>query len=389
MSDEKASKLFSFCRELYPNEAVVPLHAPRFLGNEKKYLSECIDSTYVSYVGAFVQKFEAQVAKYVGCCHAISLCNGTVALHLALVVAGVEEEHEVLLPSLTFVAAANSVSHTGAKCVFVDSEASSLGMSPEKLEGFLTEHTERRADGFCYNMQSKRRISACVPVHIFGHAVRIHEITEICDRFGIVVVEDSSESLGTFVGDRHTGTFGLAGVLSFNGNKTITTGGGGMLITNDDQFAARARHLATTAKRPHAYEFDHDEVGYNYRMPNVNAAVGVAQMEMLDFFLKDKIETAEAYRAFCSKNGFQFIDQPLGTRSNFWLNAVLLESVEERDRVLKAALTERVQIRPVWKLMHHLPMYANSQRTDMQVAEDLESRIVNLPSSVKVQAVQT
>jgi perosamine synthetase len=383
MSRATNAELFDFCRSLYPGETPVPLHAPRFVGNEKKYLSECIDSTYVSYVGDFVKKFEQKIAEFTGCKYAISLSSGTVALHLALVVAGVEPGDEVLVPSLTFVAAANAVTHARGECIFVDSEADSLGMSPEKLESFLAQNTERRADGFSYNKSTGKRIRACVPVHIFGLPAQISDLIQIFQRFGIVVIEDASESLGSYVGSRHTGSFGLAGVLSFNGNKTLTTGGGGMLLTNDEKFAIRFRHLATTAKQPHAYEFFHDEVGYNYRMPNLNAAVGLAQAENLPGFLTDKRDTAAKYRVFCREHGLLFIDEPKGATSNFWLNAILLDSVAERNEMLEAAVMAKVQIRPIWKLMHHLPMYAKNQRTDMSTAERLESRVVNLPSSVK------
>jgi aminotransferase in exopolysaccharide biosynthesis len=379
---ERFKDVIDFIRSQYPEDGPVPLHVPRFNGNEKKYLAECIDSTFVSYVGEFVNRFEEQTAEFTGSRYAVAVVNGTAALQLALQCAGVEAGEEVLTQALSFVATANAVRHAGADLVFLDSDKETLGMDPDGLQAFLTDNARIEDDGRCINRISGKRIAACVPMHVFGHPVKIERIAEICRRYGIPLIEDAAESLGSFCNGRHTGTFGLCGILSYNGNKTITCGGGGMIISDDEGVAARIKHVSTTAKKPHRWEYEHDEVGYNYRLPNVNAAVGCAQMEQLPEFLRRKRELAIRYRQFFTEAGIRFIDEPEGASSNFWLNAVMLESREERDAFLKRCHENGILCRPVWKLLPELPMYNACFSSDLPVAKMFESRIVNIPSSV-------
>ncbi len=368
-------------REIYNEpEGFIPLHAPAFSGNEKKYLNQCIDSTFVSYVGEFVSRFEDITAEFTGSKYAIAISNGTSALQIALMAAGVKNNEEVISQALTFVATANAIAHCGAKPIFLDVEKSTLGMSPEKLEDFLSNNTEIREDG-CFNKVTKRKITACVPVHIFGHPCRIDEIVSICNKFNITVVEDSAESLGSYYKEKHTGTFGKLGILSYNGNKTVTTGGGGMVITDDEKLAKYVKHITTTAKTPHPWEFDHDEIAYNYRMPNVNAAIGAAQMESLETILASKRRTAEKYQCFFSEKGIEFISEPENAKSNYWLNAIILKDKAERDSFLKFTNENKVMTRPVWQLMNKLEMYKDCQAGDLSNAEWLEDRLVNIPSS--------
>jgi len=378
-------QIISFIKSLYPNEDPVPLHAPRFLGNEKKYLMDCIDTTYVSYVGQYVTRFEDQVCQFTGAKHAIAVCSGTAALHIALLLTGVRPGDEVITQPLTFVATANAIAHCGAKPVFVDVERATLGLDPEKLADFLEKETIDRADGHRYNRTTNKRIAACVPMHTFGHPVRINDIIDICSRNRIPVVEDSAEALGSYYKGQHLGTFGSLGVLSFNGNKPVTTGGGGMIITNNEDVASRARHLTTTAKQPHPWEFIHDEVGYNYRLPNINAAVGCAQMEEFPYTLDNKRATARLYGEFFDSIGAPFVREPVDSLSNYWLNAVLFRDRKERDGFLKHAAQNGVQARPVWRLMTKLPMYSQCQSTMLETALWLEDRLVNLPSSVRIE----
>ncbi len=377
-------KILKQIRINFQSEDFIPLHAPVFVGNEKKYLSECIDTTFVSYTGAFVGKFEEMVKTYTGSKYAVAMVNGTSALHLALHICGVERGNEVLTQALTFVATVNAITYTGAKPVFIDSEKTSLGMDPDKLEEFLHQETTMKDDGFCYNKTTGSRITACVPVHVFGHAFMVDKIKSICDRFNLILVEDAAESIGSYYKNQHTGTFGKAAILSFNGNKTITTGGGGMLLTNDADLAQKAKHLSTTAKIPHAYEFYHDQTAFNYRMPNVNAAIGCAQMECLNHFLLNKRELAHLYEAFFTETNIEFIKEPEQTKSNYWLNAIILKDRIERDEFLKYAIDNQVMCRPVWTLMNRLPMYERCQSTDLETASWLEDRVVNLPSSVRL-----
>lgn len=370
----------SFIRTIYGSEPPV-LHRPVFGGNEKSYLAECIDSNFVSSVGARVTEFEEKVAAYTGAKFGIAAVNGTEALHVALQLVGVTSGTEVVTQALTFVATCNAVSYLGAKPVFVDVDRRTLGMCPHALRDFLDTHA-RLEGGDILNKTTGRRIGACVPMHTFGHPCRIDEIAAICLEYGIPLVEDSAESLGSYFMGRHTGTFGQAGVISFNGNKIITTGGGGMIITNDAHFAARAKHITTTAKVPHAYEYVHDEIGYNYRLPNLNAALGCAQMEQLDDFLRVKRELAARYADFFGSLNIAFVREPDGCASNYWLNTLLLESLEERNSVLEHTNARGVMTRPAWRLISRLEMFKNCQHDGLSNSVWLEDRIVNIPSCV-------
>jgi len=372
-----------FIKKLYPKESFVPLHVPRFIGNEKKYLNECIDSTYVSYVGNFVGQFEDMVKEFTGAKHAIAISNGTLALHTSLILANVSSNDEVLTQALTFVATANAISYTGAKCIFIDSEKDSMGMCPKKLEEFLSTKCIIKDDGFTYNKKTNKRIPVCIPMHVFGHPVKIDKIADICAKYNIMLIEDAAESLGSYYKNKHTGVFGKMGVLSFNGNKTITTGGGGMLITNDDALAKRAIHITKTAKVADPWEFFHDEIGYNYRLSNLNAAVGCAQMENLIMFLQNKRELAGLYKEFFDSIKITFVSEPKDCVSNYWLNAILLDNREQRDLFLKETNANGVATRPVWRLMNKLPMYKDCETTDLTNAQWLEDRVVNIPSSVR------
>jgi len=373
-----------FIKKIYPKEKTIPLHVPRFIGNEKKYLNECIDSTYVSYVGKFVGQFETMVKNFTGAKHAIATSNGTLALHTSLLLAKVSSDDEVLTQALTFVATANAISYTGAKCIFIDSEKDSMGMCPKKLEEFLSTNCIIKNDGFTYNKKTNKKISACVPMHVFGHPVKIDRIADICTKYNITLIEDAAESLGSYYKNKHTGFFGKLGILSFNGNKTITTGGGGMIITNDDDLAKRAVHITKTAKVADPWEFIHDEIGYNYRLSNLNAAVGCAQMEKLDMFLKNKRELAGVYREFFNSVNITFVTEPKDCISNYWLNAIVLDNREEREIFLKETNESGVATRPIWRLMNKLPMYKNSETTNLDNAYWLEDRVVNIPSSVRI-----
>lgn len=372
----------AFSKEIYSPEPPV-LHRPVFGGKEKDYLAECIDSNFVSSVGARVGEFEERIAAYVGARHAVAVVNGTSALHIALKLAGATVGTEVITQALTFVATCNALSYLGAEAVFVDVERKTLGMSPDSLRNFLEHGAERRKDGV-WNKSSGRRIAACVPMHSFGHPCRIDEICAICDEYGLLVVEDSAESLGSFFRGQHTGTFGLMGVISFNGNKIITTGGGGMIITNDSGLAARAKHVTTTAKLPHPYEYVHDEVGYNYRLPNLNAALGCAQMEQLDHFLTVKRKLAAKYADFFDGLGISFVREPESCASNYWLNAILLDSLEERDDFLEHTNRNGVMTRPAWRLMSRLDMFKQCQNDGLENSRWIERRLVNIPSCVPV-----
>lgn len=372
--------LIHLVREIF-GEGHVLLHRPVFEGNERQYLVECIDSNFVSSVGARVKEFEADIARFAGTKHAIATMNGTAALHMALIVAGVQRGDEVISQALTFIATCNAVSYSGAKPVFVDVDLDTMGMSPKALLAWLEAHAEMR-DGQAFNRSTGARLAACVPMHTFGLPCRIAEIAEICERYGIALIEDAAESLGSYVGDRHTGQFGKLATLSFNGNKVITTGGGGMIVTNDDALAKKAHYLTTTAKVPHPYEFVHDEIGYNYRLPNLNAALGVAQMEKLPAMLEIKADIAARYRDFCAENGLRFVDAPSGTTANFWLNAIVLDSLEQRDAFLKHMNEQGVMTRPIWRLMSSLDMFRECQNDGLVNSKWLEERVVNLPSSV-------
>jgi len=371
-------------REIYGTKDFIPLHEPRFLGNEKKYLADTIDSTFVSSVGAYVDEFEKKIASFTGTKHAIATVNGTSALHIALILAGVREGDEVITQSLTFIATCNAISYCHAEPVFVDVERSTLGLSPESLEDFLEEYAEIRDDGLCWNKVSNKPIRACLPMHTFGHATRIEAINIVCERYNIALVEDAAESLGSYYKKKHTGTIGKTAALSFNGNKIITTGGGGMILTNDTQLAKMAKHITTTAKKSHAWLFEHDEVGFNYRMPNLNAALGLAQMEQLPDFISNKRQRSVHYNQWCNDNSLEFVLEPDGACSNYWLNSIILASRQELDDFLAYTNENRVMTRPIWTPMHRLPMFKYCQRNDLTMTNFLADRLVNIPSSVKL-----
>ena len=371
-------------RVIGPGPAV--LHEPLIAGNEWTYLKECLDSTFVSSVGKFVDRFEEGLAAYTGAHRAIAVANGTAALHVALQLVGVGRDDEVLVPALSFVATANAVSYCGAVPHFVDSEASTLGVDPGALRDYLRDIAEVR-DHVCFNRVTGRAIRALVPMHTFGHPVRIEALLAVADEFSISLIEDAAESLGSTSGGRHMGTFGRLGTLSFNGNKTITTGGGGAIITNDPALAKRAKHLTTTAKLPHRWEFLHDEVGYNYRMPNLNAALGCAQLEQLPRFVEAKRALYDRYAvAFAGLDGAHLFVEPPGTSSNYWLQTLLLDPARamERDSILEATNDVGLMTRPAWTLMHRLPAFMHAARMPLPVAESLSDRIVNIPSSAQL-----
>jgi perosamine synthetase len=361
----------------------VTLHEPRFSGNEWLYLKECLDSTYVSSVGKFVDRFEEELAAFTGAKRAIAVVNGTAALHISLLLAGVESGDEVLLPALTFIATANAVAYCNATPHFVDSETLSLGMDAYALRNYLSATTEMRG-GHCINRTTGRLIRAVVPMHTFGHPAGIDALLSVAHDFNIQLIEDAAESLGSTVGGRHTGTFGLMGTLSFNGNKTITTGGGGAILTNDVELGKRAKHITTTAKQPHRWNFVHDAVGYNYRLPNLNAALGCAQLEQLPGFLLEKRRLFDRYRsAFADVHGVDLVAEPSGCHSNYWLQTLMLDETlaDQRDAILMATNDAGLMTRPVWALMHRMPMYSNAPKAPVPVAESLERRLINIPSS--------
>jgi len=397
---ERFSEIVRFIRETFNQpEAYIPLHAPVFNGNEKKYMEECIDTTFVSSVGKFVDRFEEEMAAFTGAKKAVVCVNGTNALHLALMLAGVKPDDEVITQPITFIATANAISYCNAHPVFIDVDKDTLGLSPKSLEFWLQENVEMRdvsvnslRSALCpmpFNKLTNRRIAAVVPMHTFGHPCRIDEIAEICEKYNIQLIEDAAESLGSYYKNKHTGTSGRIGVLSFNGNKIITTGGGGMLLFNDVELANKAKHLTTQAKVPHQWEFIHDEIGYNYRMPNINAALGVAQLEQLTVFLDAKRKLAQAYSsffsAFASASQISFFTEPKHAKSNYWLNVVLLEDRKQRDEFLKYTNENGIMTRPVWELMNRLPMFQNAQCGDLSNAEWIADRLVNIPSSVILQ----
>jgi perosamine synthetase len=377
----------AFTRDVY-GTGDIPLHRPYFRGSEIQYLAECIDSNFVSSVGAKVYEFEQRIAEFTGARYAIATVNGTAALHISLILAGVKSNEEVVTQAVTFVATCNAMGYIGAHPVFVDVDIDTLGMSPVALENFLQQNVVRRA-GKAWNKSTGRRIAACVPMHTFGLPNRVEKIANLCREWGIALVEDAAESLGSYAGEQHTGTMGVCGVLSFNGNKIITTGGGGMIITNDESIAHRAKHLTTTAKLAHPYEFFHDEAGFNYRLPNLNAALGCAQMEQLGPMLEVKKWLATKYQDFF--RAFE-VDMPQalpGCVANNWLNAIILSDRSERDDFLSKTNAEGVMTRPIWRLMSELPMYRHCQHDGLRNSRWLQERVVNVPSSVPDGSIET
>jgi len=367
--------------KLFFGEDFIPLHRPMFEGNERQYLIDCIDSNFVSSVGKKVTELEENVAEFTGSKYAVATVNGTAALHVAIKLAGVKPGDEVISQALTFIATCNAISYAGAKPLFVDVDVDTMGLSPAALKRFLEENAEKKMSG-TFNKTSGKKISACIPMHTFGFPCRIAEIAEICSDWGIALVEDAAESLGSYADNCHTGSFSKIATLSFNGNKIITTGGGGMIVTDDEELAKRAKHITTTAKVPHAYEFVHDEIGYNYRMPNINAALGCAQMEQLDEFLNIKTQLAKQWDKFFSDRGIIFVKALDGNKANHWLNTIILDSRDDRDEFLKLTNANNVMTRPIWTLMSKLPMFKSCQTDKLENSLWLEDRVVNIPSSV-------
>jgi len=372
-----------FIQKTFQTETFLPLHEPRFIGNEKAYLNECIDSTFVSSVGAFVDRFESDFAAYVGAKYAVATVNGTAALHIALLLADVQRDDEVITQPLTFIATANAISYIGANPVFVDVDKETMGLSPDALQTFLEAHC-KVIDTRCINTTSGKTIKACVPMHTFGHPCRIDQIKALCDQWYITLVEDAAESLGSTYKNRHTGTFGRLGAFSFNGNKIITSGGGGVIVTDDENLAKRAKHISTTAKIPHKWEYVHDEIGYNYRLPNLNAALLCAQLENLDRFLEDKRMLVSIYEPFFNSTSITFVKEPEFSRSNYWLQTLILQDKEEQEAFLSYTNDHGVMTRPIWRLMNKLEMFKECQCGDLSNAQWLEDRVVNIPSGVRL-----
>ena len=376
------SDVIIFIKDLFGQENV-PLSVPKFIGNEKKYLEECIDTTFVSSVGQFVDRFEKDMATYTGAKRAVVCVSGTNALHMAMMLAGVERDDEVLTQALTFIATCNAISYIGAHPVFIDVDKSTMGLSPDAVKEWLTKNAEIK-NGQCYDKQTGRRVKACVPMHTFGHPVRIEELAAICAEYHIELVEDAAESIGSKYKGKHTGLFGKVGALSFNGNKTITTGGGGMLLFMDEELGALAKHLTTQAKVPHRWEFKHDHIGYNYRMPNINAALGCAQLENLDKYIADKRETAKAYAEyFKNVEGIKFFTEPENAFSNYWLNVVILPDHDKQLEFLQETNDNGVMTRPIWELMNRLPMFEHCLHDSLENTIWFADRVVNIPSSVR------
>ncbi len=370
-----------FVREVYQTNDFIPLHEPKFVGNEKNYIIETIDSTYVSSVGKFVDEFEQKIQEYTGSTAAVATVNGTAGLHVSLKLAGVDEGDLVITQALTFVATCNAIKYVGADPIFCDVSEASLGLCPSSVEEFLKQHADVDAKG-CYYRKTGQRITALLPVHTFGHPVELDELMGLSKDWSIPLIEDAAESLGSLYKDRHTGTVGDYGVISFNGNKIITTGGGGVLLSQTEVSGSHAKHLTTTAKVPHAYEYFHDELAFNYRMPNINAALGCAQLENLDEFIEKKRKIAGLYNDFFEGTEFEFVQEPTYSRSNYWLNAILCPDRDSRETLLKRTNDSGVMTRPAWKLMTSLPMYSKSIRSSLHKSKKIEETLVNLPSSV-------
>lgn len=401
MADYK--EIIDFIKSVYGNQEFTPLAVPVFAGNEKKYLEECIDTTFVSSVGKFVDRFEDDMAKYTGAKRAVVCVSGTNALHMSLLLVGVKQDDEVLTQALTFIATCNALSYIGAHPVFIDVDKETMGLSPDAMKEWLQKNAEVRKNTrinevdkshdfayeedelACYNKNTGRRIKACVPMHTFGHPVRIEEIAALCKEWHIELVEDAAESIGSKYKGKHTGTFGKIGAISFNGNKTITTGGGGMMLFNDEELGAYAKHITTQAKIPHRWEFRHDHIGYNYRMPNINAALGCAQLEHIEEYVASKRETAKAYEEFFRDiPEIEFFTEPKDTRSNYWLNVVILKDKKAQLSFLEYTNDNGVMTRPIWELMNRLPMFENCENDGLKNTIWFADRVVNIPSSVRM-----
>ena len=382
MSLDTFSSIIGFIKSLYPNENPIPLHAPRFWGNEKKYVLDALDSTFVSSVGEYVNRFEKMICEITNAQYAIATVNGTSALHIALKLIGVQSGEEVLTQPLTFIATANAIVYCNAEPIFLDVDMETLGLSPKSVESFLNKNAKIK-DGNCYNIHTGKRIAGCVPMHTFGHPCRIDAIVKVCDDFHVPVVEDAAESIGSLYKGKHTGLFGKLGIFSFNGNKTVTCGGGGAIVTNDMNIAKRAKHITTTARIGHPYEYDHDEIGYNYRMPNINAALACAQLEQLDDFIANKRELAEKYADFFQTTGLYFVREPKNVCSNYWLEAIICHDRNERDKFIEATNDKGVTTRPCWRGLHKLKMFRDCKTDILENATWLDDRVVNIPSSVR------
>lgn len=374
-------QLIQFVQETYQTQDFIPLHAPTFQGNEKKYVDDTIESTFVSSVGKYVDQFELEIEQFTQCKKAVATMNGTAALHTALYMAGVKAGDLVITQALTFVATCNALFHMGAEPIFVDASKISLGLCPKAAAIYLEQNAKINDKGDCVHKQTGQRIRAIIPMHTFGHPVELDELLVVCKKWNLILVEDAAESLGSFYKGRHTGTIGQFGALSFNGNKIITTGGGGMVLCDNKDVGQHTRHVTTTAKVPHPYEFYHDEPGFNYRLPNLNAALGCAQMEGLKKTLANKRALAIRYQEFFVGSEYQFVTEPSYAKSNYWLNAIICPDVESRNLLLKQTNEHKVMTRPIWQLMHRLPMFKNAMRGDLSVSEWLEAHLVNLPST--------
>jgi perosamine synthetase len=379
---EKYNDIVKFIRKVF-NEPTknIYLHEPLFVGNERKYVMDAIDSTFVSSVGKYVDRFEEMMREITGAKHAVATVNGTAALHMSLIVAGVQRNDLVLTQPLSFIATCNAISYIGATPMFTDVAMDTLGLCPNKLNDFLTVNAEVK-NGTCYYKPTGQRISACVPMHTFGHPAALSQLVEVCQKYHIPLVEDAAESIGSLYHQKHTGTMGLLGAFSFNGNKTVTSGGGGCIITNSDKLGKLAKHLTTQAKVPHQWKFEHDSIGYNYRLPNINAALACAQLEQLDTYIVNKRKLAQQYFSFFADTPITFINEPSGTFSNYWLNSILLKDAQERDAFLTYTNSCGIITRPVWALMTNLPMFKNCIAGNLDNAQNIEDRLVNLPSSV-------
>lgn len=382
--------IISFIKSIFPKKDIIHLHEPLFVGKEREYLINAIDSTFVSSTGEYVNRFEKMMTEITGAKYAVAIVNGTSALHLALLCAGVKSNDLVITQSLSFIATTNAISYIGAKPVFIDVDLETMGMCPKALENWLKNETIAQFDTetqkmACFYKKTMQKVSAVVPMHTFGHPCQIEEIKSVCETYHIALLEDAAESIGSYSNQQHTGTFGLAGVFSFNGNKTVTCGGGGAIITNDESFARNAKHLSTQAKVPHRWAFNHDEIGFNYRMPNINAALACAQLEQLDQFVNNKRLLAEIYiHYFQEQNKVVFKKETINTKSNYWLNTIQFESLEKRNEFLEESNQDGIYTRPTWTPTHLLPMYKNAICGDLENTVFLADRLVNLPSSIRL-----
>ena len=381
MNNINTEEIIKFIQDTFCSKNEIVLHEPTFIGKEKEYVKETIESTFVSSVGKFVDNFELNISKFVNSKYAIATSSGTTALHTALLIGGCDQNSEVITQSLSFVAGLNSILYCGSSPVFIDVDLDSMGMSPECLNNFLKTNCEIRNDSFCWNKKTNKIIKVCLVTHVYGFPMRVDEVKKICDEYNIILIEDAAESLGSFYKEKHTGTFGTMGVFSFNGNKIITSGGGGMIVTNNKEIAKNAKHLTTTAKKPHKWEFFHDRIGYNYRMPNLNAALGLAQLENIDVLLKRKKKLAMSYKNWSKKNNIKIAQSIAQAEPNNWINILISNDRNQRDQILEDTNKSKIFTRPAWRLLHTLPMAAGYQFEKMENSNWLEERIVNLPSS--------